>query len=150
LFFGILVAVEMAAAEEGQMKKLTPILIVDEIEPSLSFWVDRMGFQKTAEVPEGDKLGFVILVRDNMEVMYQTRTSIEKEVETAGLPQVMKTAEGPNVLYIEVTDLQDIRKRVERLDILVPHRDTFYGAEELWLREPRGHIIGFALLVGAK
>jgi hypothetical protein len=35
--------------------KLTPVLIVDEIEKSLLFWVDRIGFTKTAEMPEGDK-----------------------------------------------------------------------------------------------
>ena len=31
--------------------KLTPVLLVDSIEKSLPFWVDRMAFEKTAEVP---------------------------------------------------------------------------------------------------
>ena len=44
--------------------KITPVLIVDEIEKSLPFWIERMGFTKTVEVPEGDGLGFVIVVRD--------------------------------------------------------------------------------------
>jgi len=39
--------------------KLTPVLIVDSIENGMSFWVDRMGFEKTVDVPEGDHLGFV-------------------------------------------------------------------------------------------
>ena len=43
--------------------KITAVLIVEEIEKSLTFWVARMGFQKTVDVPEGDRLGFVILVR---------------------------------------------------------------------------------------
>ncbi len=46
------------------MKKLTPVLLVEEIEPCLAFWVERLGFQKVTEVPEGNKLGFVILVKD--------------------------------------------------------------------------------------
>src|SRR5438876_348213 len=41
------------------MKKLTPVIIVEQIEPCLPSWLDRLGLQKTAEVPEGDKLGFV-------------------------------------------------------------------------------------------
>jgi len=44
--------------------KITPVLVVEEIEPCLPFWVDRLGFQNVAQVPEGDSLGFVILVRD--------------------------------------------------------------------------------------
>jgi len=42
-----------AGEEKISMKKLTPILLVKEIEPSLPFWVDRLGFKKTVEVPEG-------------------------------------------------------------------------------------------------
>ena len=35
------------------MKKLTPNLIVDKIEDSLPFWVDRLGFEKMCE-SDGD------------------------------------------------------------------------------------------------
>ena len=40
------------------VKKLTPVLFVEEVEPCVKFWVERMGFQKIAEVPDGNKLGF--------------------------------------------------------------------------------------------
>jgi hypothetical protein len=41
--------------------KITANLFVDEIEKALPFWVDRMGFEQAVGVPEGDRLGFVIL-----------------------------------------------------------------------------------------
>src|ERR1700730_13159685 len=69
---------------ESVMKKLTPVITVDQIEPSLPFWIERLGFQKTAEVPEGDRLGFVILVKGNVEVMYKTGASVAKDLWTAG------------------------------------------------------------------
>ncbi len=50
------------------VKRITPVLYVKEIEPCVSFWVERLGFQKTAEVPEGDRLGFVILQKGNLEI----------------------------------------------------------------------------------
>jgi hypothetical protein len=84
-----------------KMTKITPILVVDEIEPSLRLWVDRLGMQKVVEVPEGDRLGFVILAGDGLELMLQTRESIEKEVERDGLPAAMKPAQGRSTLYIE-------------------------------------------------
>jgi hypothetical protein len=44
---------------------------VEEIEKSLAFRVDSMGFLKTLEVPEDDRLGFAILVRDGAELTMQ-------------------------------------------------------------------------------
>ena len=46
------------------VKKLTPVLMVDAIEPCLPLWTERLGWTKTAEAPDGDKIGFVILARD--------------------------------------------------------------------------------------
>lgn len=125
------------------MTKITPILVVEKIEPSLALWVDRLGFRKAVEVPDGDRLAFVILARDNLEIMYQTKSSIEKEVDKEGLHPAMNGT-GPCVLYVDVPDLAEIQQKVEGHEVLVPYRKTFYGAEELWLREPGGHLIGFA------
>lgn len=125
----------------------TPILVVEAIEPSLELWVDRLGFVKTAEVPEGDHLGFVILSADAGDVMYQTRASIDHEVDEQGLPEAMRAAPGGGVLYFKVDDLDDVRRRVTGtagVEIVVAHRETFYGSTELWLREPGGNLIGFA------
>jgi len=41
------------------VKRITPVLLVKEIEPIIPFWVDRLGFARTIEVPDGHKLGFV-------------------------------------------------------------------------------------------
>ena len=35
------------------VKKITPVLFVEEVEPCVKFWVERLGFTKTIEVPEG-------------------------------------------------------------------------------------------------
>jgi len=43
--------------------KITPMIYAPAIEPELKFWVDQLGFTKTVEVPDGDKLGFVILMK---------------------------------------------------------------------------------------
>src|SRR5919108_2731241 len=62
------------------MKSVTPVMIVEEIEPCVRFWKERMGFSVTAEVPEGDKLGFVILAKDGVQLMYQSWASVKKDV----------------------------------------------------------------------
>jgi uncharacterized glyoxalase superfamily protein PhnB len=120
--------------------KITPILIVDEIEASLKFWVDKLGFEKTVEVPEGDKLGFVILQKDGTEIMLQSRDSVKKDA--AGASEAV--LELSSSLYIEVDDFNDTLKRVKNTEVLVPERVTFYGMREIFVREPGRHVVGFA------
>jgi uncharacterized glyoxalase superfamily protein PhnB len=124
------------------MKKLTPVLVVDEIEPCLGFWTN-LGFEKTVEVPEGDRLGFVILVKDAVEVMYQSRASVRKDVPAL--------ADGPSraALYLEVSDLDAVETMVRGAPIVVPRRKTFYGAEEIGVREPGGNAVTFAVMQGS-
>lgn len=120
--------------------KLTPILTVEAIEPCLPFWLDRLGFTKTTEVPHEDRLGFAILQKDGIEVMYQTLDSIAADAPSlaAGMPK------GGSILFIEVDDIDAIETAMAGADIVVPRRRTFYGAEEIFAREPGGHLVGFA------
>lgn len=121
-------------------KKLTPVLLVDEIEPCLPLWVDRLGWTKTVDVPEGEKLGFVILAKDGVELMYQTWDSVEKDM---GRPH--SRPNGTSVgLFIEVADLDDIVKRIAGLPIALERRRTFYGMDEIGVTEAGGHIVIFA------
>jgi uncharacterized glyoxalase superfamily protein PhnB len=120
--------------------KITPILTVDRIEVSLPFWVERMGFQKTVEMPDGDRLGFVILSRNGSELMLQTPETIRKDE-----PKFAPTDTGTRAsLFIEVDDFADTTKRLNGYPIAMPQRDTFYGMREVGVFEPSGHIIIFA------
>jgi uncharacterized glyoxalase superfamily protein PhnB len=124
------------------LKKLTPVLFVEKIEPCLPFWVERLGFQKTAEVPEGEALGFVILARDGVEVMLQTRASVAKDVPA------LAQEPSRSFLYVEVADFADIKRRLAGADIVIPERKTFYGATEIGVRDPAGNVITFAQFAG--
>jgi len=122
-----------------KVKKLTPVLYVDAIEPVLPFWLDRLGFQKTVEVPEGDALGFVILAKDGIEVMYQTMASVAKDV-----PQLASSPQRGTFLFLEVDDLESVVTALQGVEPVVPRRTTFYGADELIVREPGGNVVTFA------
>ena len=121
--------------------KITSVLIVEEVEKSLTFWVDRMGFVKVAEVPEGDRLGFAILVSGGAELMLQSTESAGKD-----MPALLPTGESnAAILFIEVDDFADTRTRLEGYPVLVPERVTFYGMREIGVREPGGHVVVFAV-----
>ncbi|MFZ0806836.1 MAG: VOC family protein, partial [Candidatus Sulfotelmatobacter sp.] len=109
------------------VKRITPILFVEEIEPCVKFWVDRFGFQKTAEVPEGNKLAFAMLQKGSIELMYQSYASADKDVTTIA-QQVRK---GPTFLYVEVDNLDEAISAIQGAEVVMPVRDTFYGSKEI-------------------
>jgi uncharacterized glyoxalase superfamily protein PhnB len=126
--------------KSAAVKRITPILFAQEIEPCIRFWTDRLGFQKTVEVPEGDKAGFVILEKDGLELMYQSYASVEKDnAATAELAR-----KGPTFLYIDVEDLNQVQAATAGADVAMPERSTFYGAKEFGVKDPAGHWIIFA------
>jgi uncharacterized glyoxalase superfamily protein PhnB len=127
--------------EKPRTKKMTPVLPVEAIEPVLPFWVERLGFEKTVEVPEGERLGFVILVKGGVEVMYQSWASIAKDV-----PQMAREPRGTTFLYLEIepADFDDVVKQLAGVEVVLPVRKTFYGAREIGVREPGGNIVTFA------
>jgi len=122
------------------VKKLTPVLFVEKIEAVLPFWTQHLGFIKTVEVPDGDKLAFVILQQGTAEVMYQSYASVQKDMP-AILADIRR---GPSFLYLEVDDLQTIKGAVKGAETYMPERTTFYGAREIGVKDPAGHFITFA------
>jgi len=120
--------------------KITAVLLVDELEKSLPFWVERMGFEKTIDVPDGDRLSFAILVRDGAEVMLQTIASARKDAPVF-VPQGPASRAS---LFIEVEDFADVLKRLEGYPIALADRTTFYGMREIGVIEPGGHNVIFA------
>ena len=122
------------------VKRITPVLFVAEIEPCARFWTERLGFQKTIEVPEGSRLGFVVLQKDGTEIMYQSYTSMEKDV-----PAIASAArKGPTFLYVEVENIDAIKGAIKGAEVYLSERTTFYGAREIGIKDPAGHHITFA------
>jgi hypothetical protein len=120
--------------------KITAVLIVESIEKSLPFWIDRVGFTKTVEVPDGNNLGFVILVRDGAGLMLQTIESVRNDV-----PQLAPKGFSHDVgLFIEIDDFDDIENRLNGYPIALQERTTSYGMREIGVREPNGHTVIFA------
>jgi len=143
---GLLLLASSAAAQGDktvktiEVKKVTAVLLVEEIEPCLNFWVERLGFTKTVEVPDGNKLAFVILQKGGTEVMYQTFASVEKD--NAQIAKDMR--KGPTFLYVEVDDLDAVIAALKGVPVVMPVRTTFYGAKEIGVKDPAGHFVTFA------
>jgi uncharacterized glyoxalase superfamily protein PhnB len=123
------------------IKQLTPVMVVDQVEPCLDFWIKRLGFAKVHEVPGPDgKLIFASAQLGNIEVMYQTRASV-----AADHPASAGEVEGHSiVLFLTVDNLDAVEAAMAGAPVVKPRHQTFYGSTELYVREPGGNMVGFA------
>ena len=123
------------------LKQLTPVLIVDAVEPCIKFWTDRLGFAVTNQVPDPDgKLIFASVEKEGIEIMYQTRASVISE-QPGSAGELM----GHSVaLFITVDDLNTVEKSLAGAPVIKPRHETFYGSTEIYVKEPGGNTVGFA------
>ncbi|MFO0581103.1 MAG: hypothetical protein U0229_02420 [Anaeromyxobacter sp.] len=130
------------------LKKSTPVLVVDRIEPALEFW-KKLGVEKVVDVPEGDHMGFAILAGQGIEVMYQTSDSVNADlVASSATRAAFKQAPQQGYLFIEVASIEAVGKALADEKLILPLRKTNYGATELGYLDRAGNVIVLAEMAG--
>jgi hypothetical protein len=128
--------------------KTTLVLIVERVEPVLSFW-NKLGIAPGVQVPDESakdgRLAFVILAAEGIEVMYQTVASITGDtVASASDKKAFRLEPQQATLYVEVGDLAQVESKLEGERLVMPRRKTFYGATEIGYADPAGNIVIFS------
>lgn len=134
----------------------TPILVVDKIEPLLEFYEKRLGYQRLAEVPHGNGLGFIMLEQNGNHLMMQTRSSIADDLGTtaadpASREKLLQAARGEVTFHFWIVDsLDTVIASMKGIQQLVPLRTTNYGMKEIVVQDSAGFVIVFAEEVAPK
>ena len=123
------------------LKKLTPNLMVEDVQQTLSFYSGILGFEVLTTLPDQPPFDFAIMKRDQVELMFQSRSSLSENV-----PALTGQSLGASqTFYIEVdgiTELyEDLRDKVE---MVVDLHTTFYNTREFYFRDLNGYILSFA------
>lgn len=122
------------------VKKMTPNLYTDNVAACVKFWVDRLHFEKTMEVPgDGGNLAFAALQKGPIELMYGSYASLEKDAGVAHAYQ-----RGTGFLFLEVEDVDQVFAAMKGAPIVIPLHKTFYESTEFTVQDPAGHMITFA------
>lgn len=122
----------MAVQPFPQLKHLAPVLVVDQVEPCVAFWVDRFGFRAENQVPGPDgTLVFASVAKDGIELMYQARGSVPPGHPAAAL-------------YFTVADLNRVEQAVTGAPVYKARHQTPYGSTETYVQDPAGTVVGFA------
>ena len=51
-------------------------------------------------------------------------------------------------MFIEVSDVESVERALSGVGVVVPRRKTFYGMDEIGVKEPGGHVVMFAQPIG--
>ena len=135
-----------------ELKKLAPNFAVQDIEKTVAFYRDVLGFKLEMAVPE-DKSGveqelterkkyiYAMMSRDGVGVMFQRTDSIGEDV-----PPLKGVPIGASVsFYIEVEDINALYQEMKSKAEVVKELETvWYGMQEFYVKDCNGYILGFA------
>jgi uncharacterized glyoxalase superfamily protein PhnB len=141
---GLLLTCALSAEEKKmtvQVKRVTPVLFVENVEPCLEFW-ERLGFKRGMEVPDGPTIAFAAVQKDGVEIMYQSFASAMKDPSASAAAK--QRLESHAFLFVEVSDLDAILSGLKGTKLEVEKHTTFYGSTEIVVRDLGGHFITFA------
>lgn len=62
------------------MKKLTPNLMVENVNKTVEFYKDILGFETVMTVPEEGVFNWAMMKNGNVEIMFQTKENLVKEI----------------------------------------------------------------------
>lgn len=131
------------SATQPALGHLTPVLVVEQVEPSIPFWVDRFGFTAENQVPGDDgRLVFASVKKGDIEVMYQTRASVIADHPESAAE--LTRGGHSTTLFITTENLDAVERALDGAPVVQPRHTTFYGSTEIYVREPGGHTVGFA------
>lgn len=123
---------------------VTPNLIVADIDRSIAFYRDVLGFSVQATVPQAAPFVFAWMQRDDIGVFLNTVGSVKDDhPELAARP-----IGGTNTLYIAIEAI-DAESGIESLYEAVRARarvvmlptTQFYGMREFGIEDPDGYVI---------
>jgi uncharacterized glyoxalase superfamily protein PhnB len=125
-----------------KLKKLTPNLVVPNVEASLNFYRSVLGFQPGMTVPEKPPYVFGSVTSDAVEIFFNDHKTVAEDYPALGA----KPIGGSLTLFIEVEGIAELFKKVQQhgAKITMPMKDQFYGMREFAMEDPDGWVITFA------
>jgi uncharacterized glyoxalase superfamily protein PhnB len=129
---------------------VTPNLVVADVERSVAFYRDVLGFSVTATVPDASPFAFAMMQRDDVSVFLNSHESVKEHPALAA-----RAIGGTNTLFI-VLEAQDVKGGIDALFASIAPRarlfmglkDQFYGMREFGIEDPDGYVIFFAQRIG--
>jgi uncharacterized glyoxalase superfamily protein PhnB len=128
-----------------QIRKLTPNLVVRNVEASLRFYSEILGLEKAMTVPDESPYIFAAVSNGTVEIFFNDQKTVAAEY-----PKLAASIGASLTLYMEVDSLQPVFDRVQKAGakVSMPITDQFYGMKEFAFEDVDGYTITIAQKMG--
>jgi uncharacterized glyoxalase superfamily protein PhnB len=122
--------------------RLTPNLVVRDIERSIRFYCDVLDFELDKHVPEKSPFVFASVRGGGIEVFLN-----QQEIVVQEYPAFKDVPIGGTLtLYLVMQGVDDLHNEIQErgIPVLMPLETKFYGVREFAIADPDGYILTLA------
>lgn len=125
-----------------KLKSLTPNLMVNDVEETIEYYTDILGFTLLKTVPEKGELDWAMVKRSDIVLMFQSKKSLANE-----LPRLKGEKPGGGLtLYVKVDNITELHEELynNEVEIISDLESTFYDTIEFTIVDVNGYILTFS------
>lgn len=123
------------------MISITPNLMVKDVNKTLEFYTEILGFNQVATIPETGRFIWGMVKSGEVSFMFQETESIKEEYPQIG----MFEKGGGLTFYIHVNNLKELFDRLKnKVTIIKKIHKKPYGAIEFAIEDCNGYILTFS------
>jgi uncharacterized glyoxalase superfamily protein PhnB len=127
-----------------KFNKVTPNLVIADMEKSVEFYRDVLGFSVSQTVPDKAPFIFAWMKRDDAEIFLNANMPPQPGEPDlyAGKP----VGGGTMSLYLVMEGIDDLYAKVQqqKVPIVIAMHKQFYGMKEFAIHDPDGYLLIFA------
>lgn len=125
-----------------KLNSLTPNLMVTNIEETIEYYTDILGFTLIKTIPETGNLDWAMVKRNEVVLMFQSIKSLQKNV-----PELKTQKPGGGLtLYIKVDRITELHEQLINNDVelISDLESTFYDTIEFSITDVNGYVLTFS------
>ena len=124
-----------------EIENITPNLMVNDVNETIKFYEDILGFTLLRSVPEVGQIDWAMMKKNAGVIMFQSKKSLSNDLH---IMQGRKPG-GGTTLYIKMKGIADFFENIsEKVEIVADIEHTFYDTKEFTIIDINGYVITFA------
>jgi len=124
------------------LNSLTPNLMVNDVEETIEYYTDMLGFTLLRTVPETGLLDWAMVKRNDVVLMFQSAKSLQKD-----LPRLKGEKPGGGLtFYVKVDRITELHEELinNEVEIISDLESTFYDTIEFSIMDVNGYVLTFS------
>jgi lactoylglutathione lyase len=122
--------------------KLTPNLVVRDVQSAIDFYTTVLGFKQAITVPDAPPYVFASVAAGDIEIFFNDQKAVAEDYP----PLAKDPLGGTMTLFLECEGIEEVLRAVEKSGarIVMPLKTQFYGMREFAFMDPQGWTVTMA------